>query len=138
MDNLTVAQDHTSAVGTTRAVVHNTDGPGCVNGAPRRPDGPFAPRERPAAETESDVLRGTNAAGEVTSRSSFRESTIENPWNNAVEGPNGGRLCPTCGSEVRVAPGSEGVVRDWNVSHIPSWTNREFPLDVTRQFVVDN
>jgi hypothetical protein len=39
---------------------------------------------------------------------------------------------------VHNAPGS-GQPRDWDVSHNPSWTNREFdPDNTTRQDVVDN
>ena len=53
----------------------------------------------------------------VTSRPShFRKATIQRAWDEAEPGPNGGRLCPTCGGEVTVAPG-EGA-RDWHVDHI--------------------
>lgn len=45
-------------------------------------------------------------------------------------------MCPTCGSERNVAPG-EGA-RDWDASHNPPWTNREFSPDVTRPEVLDN
>src|SRR5262249_18993633 len=75
--------------------------------------------------------------GQVTSRGSFRVAPTKNAWEEAEVGPVGGRLCPSCGKEVTVAPGS-GLPRDWDLSHNPSWTNREFPADVTRQQVLNN
>ena len=90
------------------------------------------------ATEEGAVLRGTNAPGEVTSRPGpFRRGTLQDAWDEAPVGPNGGRVCPTCGIEVEVPPNS-GTPRDWDGSHNPSWTNREFPPDVTRQEVLDN
>jgi HNH/ENDO VII superfamily nuclease with conserved GHE residues len=83
------------------------------------------------------TLKGTNARGVVTSRGSFRVGTVSDAWENAEPGPTGGRLCPTCKNEVHVPAGSE-TPRDWDVSHQPSWTNREFPADVTRDQVIDN
>ncbi len=90
-----------------------------------------------AEAAESEPLYGTNATGQVTSRSSFRVGTIQDAWDNAADGPTGGKLCPTCGDEVFSEPGS-GVPRDWDVNHSPAWTNREFSPDVTRQEVIDN
>jgi hypothetical protein len=56
-------------------------------------------------------------------------------------GPTGGRMCPTqgpnCAGEVTVPPGTEQT-RDWDVSHNPSWSNRQFPSDVDREQVLDN
>jgi hypothetical protein len=84
------------------------------------------------------ALRGTNASGEVTSRpGSFRQGTLQNAWDEAPVGQNGGRVCTSCGTEVQVPPNS-GVPRDWDASHNPSWSNREFPADVTRPQVLDN
>lgn len=90
--------------------------------------------------TEAGSVRGTNATGEVTSRSSFRKGTTQGAWDEAAPGPNGGRLCPTCGDEVHVEPGTgtRANPSDWDRSHNPSWTNREFPPDVTRSEVIDN
>ncbi len=82
-------------------------------------------------------LRGTNAAGKLTSRGSFRKATVQDAWDNARPGADGGRLCPTCTAEVTVAPFS-GKPRDWDVSHDPSWTKREFPANATRQQVLDD
>ncbi len=98
-------------------------------------------RVRPTAEfvapNTPPTLRGTSVRGEVTSRpGSFRKGTLQDAWDDAV-GPNGGRLCPTCDGEVLVPPGS-GVPRDWDGSHNPSWSNREFPGDVQRPDVMDN
>lgn len=33
---------------------------------------------------------------------------------------------------------NSGAPRDWDMSHNPSWTNREFPADVTREEVINN
>ena len=87
------------------------------------PSGPFLP--------------GTNRRGEVTSRGSFWKATLEDAWETAAPGPSGGRVCPTCGGEVLVPPGT-GTPRDWHGSHNPSWTKREFPPDVTRSEVREN
>ncbi len=109
--NLTVSTEHTYYVlaGAVALLVHN-----CPN--------------------------GTNARGEVTSRSSFRKSTKQGSWDNAESGPNGGKLCPSCGSEVSVPPGTgtRANPSDWDNSHNPSWTNREFPDDVSRRVVRDD
>jgi hypothetical protein len=81
-------------------------------------------------------LKGTNKKGQVTDRSSFRKGTVQKAWDNAESGPNGGRLCTTCGKEVNGAPG-QGP-RDWDVNHDPAWTNRSFEPGVTRPEVRDN
>ncbi len=83
------------------------------------------------------TLKGTNQKGEVTNRGSFRKGTVHEAWDNAEPGPNGGKLCPTCKKEVKVKPFS-GDKRDWDIDHNPSWTNREFPANVTRKRVLDN
>jgi len=82
------------------------------------------------------MLRGTNQPGMVTRRGSFRKATLDDAWDTAPPGSAGGRLCPTCGEEVTVPPGT-GQARDWHGSHNPSWTKREFPPDVTRAEVLD-
>ena len=47
-------------------------------------------------------LKGTNVKGKVTSRGGFRKNTVQNAWDNAKNGPSGGKLCPTCNKEVKV------------------------------------
>ncbi len=90
-----------------------------------------------SVQAPNNMVSGTNERGELTSRSSFRNGTVQDAWDNATDGPTGGKLCPTCGGEVSVAPGTGN--RDWDVSHNPSWTNREFDANVTtRQDVIDN
>ncbi|WP_224753628.1 RHS repeat-associated core domain-containing protein [Paenibacillus terricola] len=84
-----------------------------------------------------NTLKGTNEKGQVTSRGGFRKDTVQDAWDNAQPGPNGGRLCPTCEKEVNVPPNS-GEKRDWDVNHTPAWTNREFGPNVTRKEVLDN
>ncbi|MCR8851116.1 GH-E family nuclease [Rossellomorea sp. SC111] len=85
----------------------------------------------------SRAVKGTNKRGQVTNRVGFRKKTVQNAWDNAEPGPNGGKLCPTCKNEVNVKPYS-GENRDWDVDHTPAWTNREFPPNVTRKEVLDN
>jgi filamentous hemagglutinin len=82
-------------------------------------------------------LTGTNERGQVTSRADFRKRTVQDAWDNAEPSQSGGRVCPTCRTDVEVEPFS-GRPRDWDVSHDPSWTRREFPADVTRKNVRDN
>lgn len=90
-----------------------------------------------ALSESEETLRGTNRPGEVTSRGRFRKQTLEDMWEGAEPGENGGRLCPTCSSE-RMVPPNSGAPRDWHGSHYPSWSNREFPPDISRKEVLDN
>ena len=76
-------------------------------------------------------IRGTNEPKQTTSRAKFRKATIQAAWDNAEVGPNGGRLCPTCKTELTVLP-SSGEPRDWDIDHEPPWSKREFPPDVAR------
>jgi len=86
----------------------------------------------------SAAVNGTNERGQLTSRSSFRNQTTQDAWDNAEDGPNGGKLCPSCQTEVTAAPKS-GTPKDWDNSHKPSWSNRTFdPKTTTRQDVIDN
>jgi RHS repeat-associated protein len=83
------------------------------------------------------LINGTNESGQLTSRSSLRQGTVQDAWDNAASGSNSGRLCPTCGKEVKVDPRS-GEARDWDVDHQPKWTDRQFSPDTTRPQVIDN
>jgi hypothetical protein len=93
--NLTITDLHTYhvTVGDTQALVHNTNPGECV--------------------------AGTNERGQLTSRGKFRKATEQGAWDNAADGPNGGKLCPTCGGEVLTPPGAgtRAAPRDWDVSH---------------------
>ncbi|WP_335872617.1 DNRLRE domain-containing protein [Bacillus sp. 2205SS5-2] len=91
---------------------------------------------RSAAKGTGDLVRGTNKRGQVTGRGGFRKSTVHNAWDNAKDGPKGGKLCPTCEKEIFVPPFS-GKKRDWDVDHTPAWTNRTF-LNPTRKEVLDD
>ncbi|MDQ0418972.1 RHS repeat-associated protein, partial [Croceifilum oryzae] len=84
-----------------------------------------------------DFLMGSNKKGDITNRGSWRKDTVKKAWEGAEVGPNGGRLCPSCGKEVMVPPFS-GKSRDWDISHMPSWTNRRFSLDSKRKDFLDN
>ena len=80
---------------------------------------------------------GTNELGAVTSRGSWRKATLQAAWENAKPGPTGGRLCPTCGCEVKVPPFG-GRMRDWDVNHSPPWTKRLFDDYAARRGVLEN
>ncbi|MBL8298439.1 MAG: hypothetical protein JNN30_08840 [Rhodanobacteraceae bacterium] len=88
-------------------------------------------------EPPPKLIPGTNKSGQLTSRSTFQNGTVVDAWDSARPGPNGGRLCPTCSAEVKGDPRT-GAPRDWDVSHSPSWVNRLFRHDATRQEVIDN
>ena len=81
--------------------------------------------------------RGTNRRGEITSRGSNRVNTLNEVWDNAKTGPKGGKLCPSCGTELMVSP-KGGRPLDWQLSHNPSWSNRTFPAGTTRPDVLNN
>ncbi|MFC0529062.1 polymorphic toxin-type HINT domain-containing protein [Phytohabitans kaempferiae] len=68
------------------------------------------------------VHNANGTCGPVDPRPKFRKETVERAWNDAEPGPNGGRLCPTCGAEVKVPPG--GGRRDWDIDHQPPWSTR--------------
>jgi hypothetical protein len=75
------------------------------------------------------------ASTNVTRRpSSFRKATVRDAWENAKDGPTGGKLCPTCGKEASVPPG--GAPRDWDIDHQPAWSKRDLS-DMTRKEVLD-
>ncbi|WP_420824527.1 GH-E family nuclease [Subtercola vilae] len=82
-------------------------------------------------------MSGTNARGQLASRSSWRDQTVQGAWDQAVDAPQGGKFCPSCGTTVNVAPKS-GIARDWDMSHNPSWTNRTFEPDIVRSAVIDD
>lgn len=42
---------------------------------------------------------------------------------NAGDGESGGKLCPTCGNEVKSKPGEKN--KDWDNDHSPPWRDRE-------------
>lgn len=88
------------------------------------------------ATDAGETVSGTNEGGQLTSRSSLRKSTVQDAWDNATDGPTGGKACPTCGKEVKVSPGSGP--RDWDVDHQPKWTDRQFSPNASRQDVINN
>lgn len=93
-----------------------------------------------AAVTTADGSAAASAPeGVLTPRPRFRTGTVDDAWANATPGPSGGRLCPTCGDEVRVPPRSGP--RDWDIDHQPPWSQRTGPLsenpDLTRAEVID-
>jgi RHS repeat-associated protein len=80
------------------------------------------------------------AKGAGGTRPKPRRSTLQQNWDDAAEGPTGGRLCPSCGGEVKVPPNS-GQPRDWDNSHLdPPWHQRARALEengATRHDVLD-
>ena len=70
---------------------------------------------------------------------SFRKSTVQAAWDSAADGPNGGKLCPTCDREVKVAAdqGTRSNPRDWDVDHQPPWATRD-RVGMTRKEVLDD
>lgn len=161
--NLTVRGLHTYSVVTTDTILEadTTRGPPSVNRTDdtshanelavlvhncplvRDERGRFAadPDRVQAGAVVNGRVSGTNEPGQVTSRASFRASTVQDAWDDAAPGPNGGRVCPTdgpnCAGEVMNGPGSADG-RDWDVSHNPSWTNRTFDPEVARAEVVED
>ena len=55
----------------------------------------------------------------ASSRPKFWKRTVKSVWDDAAPGPNGGKLCPTCGKEVDVVPGTGK--RDWDIDHMLKW-----------------
>ena len=77
----------------------------------------------------------------VTRRpSGFRKGTAQGAWDSAQDGPNGGKLCPTCDREVTGNPADGGRAGRWDVDHEPQWQDRGLDgLDgLDRRGVLDN
>lgn len=93
---------------------------------------------RPAGAASAPNTAGL-ADDVLTPRPSFRTGTVDDAWANATPGPNGGRLCPTCGDELMVPPRSGP--RDWDIDHQPPWSQRTGPMsqnpNLTRADVID-
>jgi RHS repeat-associated protein len=85
-----------------------------------------SPRYLKAADDIADAARRP---------SKFRKGTVEDAWDNAADGANGGKLCPTCSKEVNVKPG-DGP-RDWDIDHQPPWSQRD-QTGKSRQEVLDD
>ncbi|HVZ45441.1 MAG TPA: RHS repeat-associated core domain-containing protein [Ramlibacter sp.] len=76
------------------------------------------------------IGQGTGSDGQsadqkdVTKRPSrVRKGTEQANWDNAQDGENGSKLCPTCGREVSSQPGEKS--KDWDNDHIPPWRDRD-------------
>ena len=90
------AQSVADALGRVRNWVFNENGDGVGN------EGPKDVTKRP-----SRVRKGTEQAN----------------WDNAADGENGGKVCPTCGGEVNSKPGEKN--KDWDNDHNPPWRDRD-------------
>jgi hypothetical protein len=66
------------------------------------------------------ATRGLNAVKPVVTNTAKRahwwKRALDAAWAAAKPGPTGGRLCPTCGKEVKVAPRTRRP-RDWDMNH---------------------
>ena len=81
-------------------------------------------------------LEGLEGTSNISSRpSGFRRGIAATVWDRAQVGPNGGRLCSTCGKELFWKPG-EGRLGVWEVDHNPKWRLRIFTG--TRREVLNN
>ncbi|MDB5801459.1 MAG: hypothetical protein JWL63_2398 [Rhodocyclales bacterium] len=82
--------------------------------------------EVPAADGQKDVKKRP---------SRVRKGTEQGNWDNAEDGEQGGKLCPTCGKEVKSRPGEKG--KDWDNDHHPDpWRDRDL-TDKDRKGVLD-
>jgi RHS repeat-associated protein len=95
--------------------------------------------EEVVEEAEEAIERGAKESGgdsdPITKRpSGFRKKTVQDAWDDAADGPTGGKRCPTCGEEVEVPPG-EGP-RDWDIDHQPPWSQRDL-TERTRKEILD-
>jgi RHS repeat-associated protein len=63
-------------------------------------------------------------AAKATKRPSrVRKGTEQDNWDKAKDGPTGGKICPTCGKEVRSPPKTSN--KDWQNDHDPKWKDRD-------------
>lgn len=73
---------------------------------------------------------------------SFRTDTIKDAWDNAEDGslPNT-KKCPTCGRDVQGNPHNKETRNTddgWDVSHNPSWNNRDHDSYGSRKELLDD
>ena len=73
---------------------------------------------------------------------SFRNDTVKNAWDNAENGSEvNTKKCPTCGNDVRGNPHnkeSRNTDEGWDVSHNPSWNNRDHSSYGSRKELLDD
>jgi hypothetical protein len=91
-----------------------------------------------SAASYRGFVAGTNRSGEITSRAKFWKRTVQETWDDAPVGPNGGRLCARCRIAEAMVPPFAGRARDWVVGHVRAWTKRLFPKGTTRREVIEN
>ena len=81
-------------------------------------------RARQWVFNENNEASGTEGSKDVTKRPSrVRKGTEQSNWDNAEDGENGSKLCPTCGGEVNSKPGEKN--KDWDNDHNPPWRDRD-------------
>jgi len=87
-----------------------------------------------AAPPPPDPDKGNKKGGVATRPSRVRKGTEQGNWDNAQDGPSGGKKCPTCEGEVQSRPGEKG--KDWDNDHDPPWRKRDL-TGKDRQGVLD-
>jgi RHS repeat-associated protein len=94
---------------------------------------PCAPASMPTEKSDADG--GTPTQDKVTKRPSrVRKGTEQQNWDDAEDGPTGGKLCPDCHEEVHSQPGE--TFKDWDNDHNPAWRDRDL-RGKTRKEVLD-
>jgi RHS repeat-associated protein len=84
---------------------------------------------RPAAASRGATGSAASSKPYDNSRPGWRKGELQSSWDDAVDGPTGGKLCPDCGTEVHIPPNT-GRPRDWDNDHWPdSWRARKEALD---------
>ncbi|AKU20484.1 NBR1-Ig-like domain-containing protein [Massilia sp. NR 4-1] len=75
-------------------------------------------------ENTAEESKADDKAKDVTKRPSrVRKGTERSNWDNAENGTNGGKKCPTCDKEVNSPPNSKN--KDWDNDHDPKWSERD-------------
>ena len=67
--------------------------------------------------------------------------SVTDNWDNATDGSKlNTKKCPTCGKDVEGNPNNNESRKNengWDVSHNPSWSNRDLSEKGTRKEVLD-
>ncbi|UUZ47711.1 RHS repeat-associated core domain-containing protein [Massilia sp. B-10] len=76
------------------------------------------------SEGDGEEAKSGDNVEDVTKRPSrVRKGTEQSNWDNAEDGPNGGKNCPTCDKEVQSQPGTK--YKDWDNDHTEPWRERD-------------
>ena len=67
----------------------------------------------------------------MIARQNLENQHLDDAWEGADDGSNGGKICPNCGKEVYGKPGSGP--RDWHADHMLAWIKRNLSKIRTRK-----